>query len=548
MKKKELPSDAFFAPAKKIMSESVELDQVAADGKTLTPLDTTEYMLDGSVVGAEYPDTSSHSSINSHDFKNMPNIDLSLQATILKAMTAEQSSIHPVSPTSATERHLGLPRPSWYAIGQTRWILSSLLKHYLGSEYGQCITPSGQVRYATDEKDHQAISAYFDYQKLHTYSDMLGTVLQTTAETSSIVDPAINSEQLATKRDEKLRWLLGEPVNSRLPISDLPLPSAGSGVSTLDITSSEFPSSTSSPGHLYYASSDESLVSPDTLSRVHCPPSTSRSFPSLFNERASSNSSAVRYYHSSFGKVRHGARRASISSNLLHNDRSPPFFQTKARGGINGDSSFDDLASIESGTTSSPRGTTAWSRHDSISTCNSQTRLVGASHVGDARHVSRRRSGSEIVHSFRKDLPKSADSTEVTGRSFRLLAHQNKSPRATSVYLEPFHTGDLTVSASASLPPTTNDLSIEEKRALVKKHKKLRAVLGIHLDEDDPRILHNQVATAYPQHLTTEETDVMTAATDYPNSRNTHKWAAEDDLELLSSGMSRASSSMLGSQ
>lgn len=550
----------------------------------------------------------------------LPEVDASLMATISQALSDARSSI---SSDSAHDASLSSNRSSrafspthavnagmsgrGYNTAMKRWILASLLKHYLGDEFGQRnVSPdallaqvisvdsatdtiastssssegakkSSSVRYAKDDKDDAAIRKFFssssssstapgpehDRSSPPAYSTIIssnpfsavtsvdsaisGGSSTAGVDVSSPTSPggleaSLQADLLKVRRDDKLRWLLGEavPQHASTTIRQRPLTSTSMKMPSLARTHSEVEAITQKK----IIESDAMNAGKPSLSlqaqRYQLPPSSSapkkRSpahlrMPLAPHRRAFSTGSVLTVSSAS------PQCATFIMPNATNGNA------TSARPSMSNDlnTSFDDLASVDSGATGEPRDSSVFNRStslyrvESIDTMDSRTRLLSRSmgHSSNYRDNNTGRQQLETIsdhHSQHSEdlissrtsndrlmtsLPAS-NSNNDNGVFSGLIAAPSPDRSPPAAGRRPSYRRDSASSSKSDsaiptrsnmqrqysqqgtnvpVPLNANILSKQEKSSLVRKNKKLRAVLGEALDEGDSALFARNLQT-----------------------------------------------------
>ena len=418
----------------------------------------------------------------------LPVPDVSLQATLVQAL----------APSNGKE---GRQRKG-ASTSARRWILASLLKHYLGDSacFGQQ-TINGSVRYASSTADDAAIRAYFSRsgsastpssppaisvsnpvnESLPKRSDSLRST-----NTHISLDPAAEAEAQQARRDDKLRWLFGENVSTK----SLTIAKSYTGT-TPTILSPSSPFAPPSPGKYSRLNHHrpEALRFPSTGmqggDRAPLSPPHRRAWSAgsegTFRTAGASPSEPSFSPALGGGFPRSPVAAAGPTQDILFTQ------QGGSRTPLTGSSSSDDMASI---TTRNPNDSSAGlgnslTRFSSIDTTDSSTALLGAH-----RRIPSSGSGGtplEIPYRgpFQSGLIRLDEGPEGSppnaglstwGTSGKGL---NRSNSTSSVRSEPaFERRD-----QLPLPPTVNVMTPREKQSMVRKSRKLKAVLGEGVDD-----------------------------------------------------------------
>lgn len=161
---------------------------------------------------------------NSIDFSTLPTPNRLLQATLRRALEECQASrastpSNPMRPIGRKSSVLPVD------VGIQRWALSSLLHHYLGEDFGQVRRDDGVTLYARDERDDLAIRELFpDPRRFSVVQAELASISPSTESTDQPQQSETPASHDEINRDDKLKWLLGEAVASHTLRRTSPLP------------------------------------------------------------------------------------------------------------------------------------------------------------------------------------------------------------------------------------------------------------------------------------------------------------------------------------
>lgn len=558
-----------------------------------------------------------------------PSVDLSLQATISKALRDRREG----KPAKDHNANGSAPRKS--NVGVNRWILASLLRHYLGSGFGQ-YTVEGRtayaskiVRYAAQDADDIAIRSYFARRRgkdaasisgqqtpafylhengisrheghAHIYSqtestatvpfpssststyftesdghdtpsgfhtnsattaiDAMGSATPTNLSPTS-PDLTAKAERDAARRGEKLRWLLGEPMPS-MPLRRNATTQA-SGTSFRPTTYSNPQAASSSLLTRRDVADGVQLLSlaPSSIEKTPGPSSDISPHRRAFSAGSMGSLTSASPHRATFGLASPSYLRTfNVSTTAMPLSRD--INASDARRHSKNDSGDVSIISPFLQDSSGPySGTSFTSRADSLDTYDSHTRLLHAStstlaSSGNRDNANRRTyhgtySGMNINSVSTTRLSTTLEDVDVHLPEQRTTVFGDLVPTpplltasmtqpippaktrrrsSTDVLITYGRQSDTTSNVSAALPPTTNELTTQEKQSLVRKNRKLRAVLGAaNLDKDDEKL--------FEQSLTVRAKEGQSASRSaLPISD------AKEEMEFMSAGESASKSS-----
>lgn len=415
----------------------------------------------------------------------LPEPDIGLQASLVQAL---------VSKTSIAVEGMK-PKIRLASVSAKRWMLASLLKHYLGTGpgFGQHNSASGAVRYAIADRDDAAIRVFFSRPGSISIQAATPTIMVPASlvdgrpkrsgsvkstDTQLSLDAAAKAEAQQTRRDDKLRWLFGENVSSKT------LAIAKSYASTSGVLSPTSPFMPPTPGKY----SRLNHRRPDALRFPGAAVPIERAPLSPPHRRAWSAGSESTF------------RTAGVSPS------EPSFSPTMGQGlvrrpsaGLAGltpqegnrtpttqSSSNDDLDSLATGTpnNSGTDSRNSLTRFSSIDTCDSSSALLsgqhrrfqssGGNHLSEVPYRGPFQSGLVKLDEASESSP---PNTLTVGNLVGNKLHRSNSTSSTRSE-PPFQRRE-----DLPLPPTTNVLTPKEKQNLVRKSRKLKAVLGDGADE-----------------------------------------------------------------
>ena len=440
----------------------------------------------------------------SNDFSNLPQADISFQAAVARILADSRALPSPANVPYSNKPEQNAPKIPLSSVGQRRWILSSLLRHYLGPVYGQRQLPlhyGGKMVYATDKRADQAIRDYFPRLDGDSEDDMVIDSATGFGDSSSHIEAFIKTELAPLgKEDNSSSNDLGAGVQSRKALH-----------SSNSASHHRRPMSVSSGP--YYRSESLDDIFPADLSPL-----------------------SERYGYRKRGPI------------------TMPSSPSQCAGENSIEHSFDDLDSFESEVLGSPLENASGrkqSRADSISTSNSQTRLISPDDGSGPLRLEResrtlnllRYSGACLAG---RPLAAIDDCSENVENVPRPYSHQSRDMIGASTSSDWTKIDLASRQATGALPPTTNELSAMEKQKLVKKNRKLRAVLGAKLDGDDPKIFAKPIIPSHAQEGATEQAQIGLPGIEALSSNQHYVYESDEDAEPFSSGMSHASSIMPG--
>lgn len=444
------------------------------DGQATKPLHKSDFLLKSTL-----------------DASDVPELDGSLLDSVSRALGFDSRDL--------MSQHAGV-----ISVSKRRWILASLLNHYLGHAFGQHVLPSGQVRYAIEDPDDVAVRAYFSRARRQPVVGdpepaSASTVYSFPSEqqhpdTPTTVSTSVDQESAHRRRQEKLAKIFGEPVPLLKPNK---VASAGNvNPQATRLVAREAGASLSSSHWRSYSHFTPIRVSELEGSGTADPhrDAAYSAFPASPHRRAfsagtSSTAPAGQIDSDRISAQRlhktDAARTIDVSMTAIGNNSpdNPRYHRA----------SLDDAASLDSFHIASG---SAWSRPEtshlalhrieSSSTLDSQSRLLPDRVYAQSAALDRwtRHPGDSALHTGQIRYDQSV--SESTPRS---------PPPFSSTHLA-------RVQASAGrgpapdvpeLPPTLNLLSSQEKQSLVRQNRKLRAVLGSDLNEQDIRALPAKV-------------------------------------------------------
>lgn len=397
------------------------------------------------------------------DFSTLPEPNKLLQATLRRALAETQPSRAP-TPSSPVRPSMKKASELPIDVGVQRWALSCLLHHYLGEDFGQIKQDDGVTSYARDERDDLAIREFFpDPRRFSVVDAELSPSTQSIESMGHAQEAGMSALLDTSKRDDKLKWLLGEfvPTHTVRRRNPLPPASASAGASRRNGRSQRMVarSPTAYQPRRSFAADQGWLSDAEIEEVIHLRRSSSTGMgPPL--------SPPHRRAWSADSDMTNILKTGEASS--LGSIKSPSQAYTHTR------ESFDT-------TSTSARdwnGGASLSRIDSYDTYDSQSHLIAHRHrlseASDSR-TSHKAQIDTVKDTSPKHSPKQAAGADLLDFARSSRPFMNLSSARPSVdSVQP-------VSALASmdiLSPTTNDLSAQDKQNLVKKNKKLVAMLG----------------------------------------------------------------------
>lgn len=398
------------------------------------------------------------------DFSTLPTPNRLLQATLRRALAESQAS-RASSPSTPIRPVLRKSSVLPIDVGVQRWALSSLLHHYLGEDFGQMRKDDGVTSYARDERDDLAIRELFPDPRR--FSVVEGEGIPSSPSTASVAHaqqagvPALQAE---LRRDDKLKWLLGETVASQTVrrTSPLPGPLASSSQSKPRTRKNRMVarSPTASEPRRRIFNHQNWLSEADSQEMVHARTRTS-----------SASSEPLSPPHR-----RAWSADSDLSSLKLHGTYIQDRDNDSNKNRAYARQSFDTTSS-----NAEWRGGVSLSRIDSYETYNSQSHLIRPGHdVNEALErfpALSRTFGDTLLEHPTKALPMSGLlDTPQSSRPFTNLSAVG--PWYDS--MQPLNSS----SAAKGLPSTSNELSAREKQHLIRKGRKLKAILGTEVQEE----------------------------------------------------------------